>query len=160
MNTYKRDAPMGSVVVTYPETWTLREKYVADLVIPRELFGISTSLLRMTPTGSEQPRPLIQTLTASDIVIWAYYQLPGDPDPDHPDSLPNYSRWRPPLRYSDSEVFDSTAGREWLPSDFLWRRLGFRVGETRLTVWIWEGTSARSTALDEASAIVHSVNVL
>jgi hypothetical protein len=151
---------MGSVVVVYPDTWSFAEKYVSELVVPRELFGVSTSPLSMTPRGSEQPRPMIQDIDPSEVVIWSYYQAPGDPDPEHPDSVPDYSHWRPPLRYADSDVLEPTAAREWSSTDFSWRRLGFEVDETRITIWIWEGTSASSQALDEAAAIVRSVRVV
>lgn len=160
MNIYRRDAPMGSVVVVYPDTWVLSEKYVSELVVPRELFGVSTSNVPITPRGSEQPRPMIESLNSSDVVIWSYYQVPGDPDPEHPDSVPDYSHWRLPLKYADSDLLESTAAREWNPTDFLWKRLGFEVDETRITIWVWEGTHASSRSLDETAAIVRSVGVV
>ena len=60
-----------------------------------------------------------------------------------------------PLDYSNAEVFPVPL--EWDPVDFTWKRVGFMIGATAVTVWIWEGTSAVADDVDAARAVVASV---
>lgn len=151
--------PHVSVNVQYPSDWHAVKKCVPKLVIPRELFAISNRPIVQTPLDSSQPRPMIQALSARDMFVWCYSQVPGDPDPVHPDAVPDYSRYSMPLRYLESEVFPSTDAREWDSSDFLWRRVGFDTDGVVVTVWVWEGTKADAPLISAAEEIVGSVRL-
>jgi hypothetical protein len=146
------------VHASIPEGWFFARKAVPKLVVPRELFVAATSELKATPSETSQPRPWVQTLTASDMVVWCYHQRPEDPDPLDPLAVPDYSRFTLPLAYSESEVFPSTDAREWSPAVFLWRRIGFPLGSARVSVWIWEGTRAQNEALQATERLLASVS--
>jgi hypothetical protein len=146
-----------SVRAEVPDDWFFTERAVPNLVVPRELFLAATSILPRTPGDTSQPRPLVQALTRADVVVWCYVQRPDDPDRRDPAQVPDYGANVPPLRYSATEVFPSTDAREWDPSSFLWRRTGFKLDESTVTVWIWEGTGASDRAIREAVSLVGSI---
>lgn len=158
MLTYDANTPHVSVQVRYPSAWHFTTKCVPDLVVPRELFGLSNRPIRLTPKGSSQPRPMIDGLDPGAMFLWCYYQAPGDPDPATIDPVPDYRRHRLPLRYEDSQVFRATDAREWKASDFSWRRHGFVAGDVPVTIWTWEGTRADSAAISAAEAIIATVS--
>jgi hypothetical protein len=91
--------------------------------------------------------------------IGATTKLQGDPNPDDPDSVPQYPAYQSPLRYRDAEVFSSTDAREWNPTDFSWRRVGFTVNGIWFTVWVWEGTRASVADITVAEDAIASVRV-
>lgn len=146
-----------SVAVTYPDSWSFAPNCVPNLIVPRQLFGLSNRPIQVTPPSMSQPRPMLSTLDSGAMFIWSYYQVPGDPNPDEPDVLPDYGRYSLPLTYDESEVLPAYAAREWSPSQFLWRRIGFVNKNVTVTVWIWEGTSASFDDVQMAKQTVASV---
>jgi len=145
------------VAVKYPDTWYFSERPVPGLVSPRQLFAVSNRSIQPTPYGSPQPRPMIANLDAAAMFVWTYYQTPNDPGPQDPGPLPDYSRFRLPLRYLDSQVMGAYDAREWDAARFLWRRLGFQSALTTVTVWIWEGMRAAAADVSAAEEVVDSI---
>lgn len=148
------------VSIDYPSEWHFAERPVARLVVPRQLFAVSNRPIIPTPRDSSQPRPMIQLLDPGAMFIWSYYQAPHDPSPKFSDNLPNYKRYNYPLQYRESEVFTAANAREWDGASFLWRRVGYDAPQTKLTVWIWEGTRAHPSDLAVAEQILKSVTIL
>lgn len=154
-------ASLGALTITAsrPDRWHFDDRPVPNLGIPRQLFAVSNRPIRKTPRKSAQPRPMIHGLDPSALFVWCYAQAPGDPDPANPDAVPDYSGARFPLRYRDSEVFPSYDAREWDPTQFLWRRIGFEEGGYAVTIWIWEGTRADAGDIDSVDELLASLEV-
>jgi hypothetical protein len=93
------------------------------------------------------------------MLIWAYYQAPGDPAPEYQDPLPNYANFAYPFRYDQAQVMSSYNAREWSASDFSWRRVGYESPLSKLTVWVWEGTAATPMDVEASARIVASVEI-
>jgi hypothetical protein len=158
MPTMTARTPQVRVHVDHPRGWYFRRTAVPNLFVPRELFAVSNRPIRSSPSRKDQPRPAVADLDAGAIFIWAYSQTTDDPEQGNVDPLPDYSRFELPLQYAQSDVFPSTDAREWDPSKFLWRRIGFQFDETTVvTVWVWEGTSATHEDIAAASAILASI---
>lgn len=159
MKTFQTRANSFGVAVQYPDDWHFSETPVPKLVVPRQLFAISNRPIQLTPKTTSQPRPMIRPLDPRAIFLWAYYQAPGDPGPDYADEIPDYSNFSYPLRYREAEVFSSDNAREWDAANFSWRRVGYDIAGTKLTVWVWEGTQASSMDVATISDIISAVRI-
>lgn len=157
MSTVIAGDDQAKVKVDRPEHWFFIRKCVPTLRVPRELFGISNRPITPVPDALEQPRPMIATLDSASMFLWCYYQRPGDPDPENLNPIPDYSRYTLPLDYRLSETFPAFDAREWRPSDFLWRRIGFHVGGIAISVFIWEGTAASAADVKTAEQVLATV---
>ena len=102
---------------------------------------------------------MVQSLDPRAIFLWAYFQAPGDPGPEYVDKIPDYSNFSYPLRYREAEVFSSYNAREWNAADFSWRRVGYDVSGTMLTVWVWEGTQASPMDVATTSDIISGMRI-
>jgi hypothetical protein len=158
-----------TVSLSYPDSgWYVAPSVIPALRSPHELFALSNRTLEKIPSTSEANQPLIQDLDAGSYFIWGYYEVLGDPvigDPARP-PIPDYSRFRYPFAYRDSEVFPAQSAYDWDASKFLWRRVGLNLAPSAarpqraaFTVMIWEGTSTAAADVRAAEAIVASVSV-
>lgn len=153
------ETPDFALELSAPSGWDVARSAVPNLVHPHELVAMSNRPIQPTPADSSQPRPMIASLDPAAIFVWAYFQHKDDPEMTAAEDLPDYERFTLPLDYSDSEVFPAYEAREWDPRNFLWRRVGLRVRDTWLTVWMWEGMAAKLTDVDALKAIVKSIQL-
>lgn len=143
--------------VEVPDDWYLVRVPVPRLVVPRQLFGASNEEFSTTPSGSSQPRPMIQLLSSEAVFLWGCFQRHSDPDPLSPDPILDNTRFGFPLDYDSATARDSADAREWLPSRFVWKRVGYQFDGLSISVWIWEGTSASSQTIDDAREILRNL---
>jgi hypothetical protein len=73
--------------------------------------------------------------------------------------VPDYSRFRFPLSYFDAEVFPALDAREWSAINFSWRRLGFNIAGAVVSVFVWEGTTARFDDVAGIKKVVSSLKI-
>jgi hypothetical protein len=147
------------LTVEYPDDWHFSERPVPNLAVPREMFAIANYPVPEPPKDSDVPRPLVADLSDDAIVLWSYFQTPGDPSPLEDDRIPNYPPYRPPLQFREAEVRAPTDAREWDPGKFTWSRVGFALGEIQVTLWTWVGTSASAKSIETLDGIISSVRV-
>jgi hypothetical protein len=159
VKTFALDFAGRSIQGSYPDDWHLIPKAVPKLVVPRELFAVSNRPMQPVPTDSSQPRPMIASLDDGALVIWCYYQVPGDPDAGRPDPTPDYKGPSYPLAFGRSEIMDPSDAREWESSRFLWRRLGVAHNGAKITLWIWQGTNCSSSVLAQAEQVLRSIRI-
>ena len=151
------NSPHISLSFSYPADWYQAAKPVPKLLVPRQLFGVSNRPIVSPPAASSQPRPVIADLDPAAMFVWCYYQVPGDPVPADPDPLVDNGRFDLPLQYEQTIVAPAFAAREWDPSKFTRRRIGFRRGSIEVSVSIWEGTRASSADVDKAASVLESI---
>jgi hypothetical protein len=147
-----------TLTVAIPDDWYFVDRPVPNLKIPHELFAVANRPLSLQ-RDPERSRPDLTGLGSDAIVLWAYYQAPNDPNWHPVDTLPDYSRYRMPFRYRDTEAVPSSQVREWTSDEFVWRRIGITHGNTWLTVWIWEGIHSGPDTTDRADAILQSMQL-
>lgn len=147
----------GSLQVQLPVGWQYARRSVPLLRFPRELFTIANRRIPTLPPNSDQPRPMVSQMDRNGLLIWCYCQLPDEPNPTEPDAIPEYREFQAPLDYLQSDVRPAHDAREWDPSDFLWRRIGFQHRSIQFTIWIWEGTMSSAPDIDRAAEVVKSI---
>src|SRR4051794_31126148 len=122
MRTVSRATNDVDVTVECPEDWYVTERCVPALAIPHELWGISNRSL-ISQSDPERAQPMVRNLPADLVLLWAYYQAPGDPVWAR-DDLPDYRRWQLPFEYAATEAYPAGAVRDWDVGKFVWRRIG------------------------------------
>jgi hypothetical protein len=147
-----------TVSVSFPPNWSLTPKPVTSLVLPRQAFAVSSSVLPATHRGSDQWWPDISALSSSDVTIWCYYSKPLGLEAHHESPIPDYGSSSIPLTYEESTVEPQYTSRGWA-TKFLKRRWGVNYRDGALTVEAWEGLTAPEQTVMAASGIVSSIRV-
>lgn len=158
MNTFANQTRGVRVSFEYPEGWHTDTTPVTSLVVPRQLLAASNRPIRITPKSTDRSRPDLTSLDRRGILLWGYLQLPNDPEP-FDGSLPEYASSGAAMRYDGAEALPGFEARDWSPSDFLWKRIGRRLGDLAFTLWIWEGAQAIPSDIATARGIVNSLRI-
>jgi hypothetical protein len=159
MQTIQVNEPEFDMRITAPDHWTLIRKAVPKLEVPRQLFSTSNGRIFAPEAESSQPRPMIQTMDPSSVFLWGCLQRPGDPDPLAPDPVLDNTSLGYPFNYDQAIARESTDAREWSSTDFVWKRVGCKLGELSITIWIWEGTQAKDSTIQEARSILNHIDL-
>ena len=145
--------------VSVPAGWDCTQTAVPNLVVPRQLFTLSNRSVETVPEGSLWPRPMIDDLDSAAILIWCYYQRPGDPQSDDIDAVPDYPE-AAAIRWADTQPFGEGAQYTWDPTMFDWRRVGTTLSDgTAVSVWIWAGADATPSDVQAMEGAVDGITV-